>query len=148
MELLLIMNLSISRISWRKPAVYSSFATENPLLRLCIWICRLRGNLILISNLILIVYTVDSSLTVLAHRNELLIRIPVVTTILSAHQLSHLIKLIEHVFIRWQNIIVSYVLVTLFLIITSLVASWNTLLIQDLLEFLVYFILPFIPIHE
>ena len=77
----------------------------------------------MISNLILIVYTVDSSLTVLAHRNELLIWIPVVTTILSAHQLSHLIKLIEHVFIRWQNIIVSYVLVTLFLIITSLVAS-------------------------
>ena len=77
----------------------------------------------MISYLILIVYTVDSSLTVLAHWNELLIWISVVTTILSAHQLSHLIELIEHVFIRWQNIIVSYVLVTLFLIITSLVAS-------------------------
>ena len=147
-KLLLIVNLGFFRISRRKTPIYGSFSTKNSLLRLwilanwLIWILRL------LSYLVLIINTVYSSLSMLAHRNELLIWISILIALLSAYQLSHLVKLIDHILTWRQNIMVSDVLIAFFLINCSLVAIGNAMLVQYQLKFLIDFILSFVPVHK
>ena len=146
-KLLLVMNLSFSRISRRKTSIYSSFSTKYSLLRLYILVHGYIWILSLFSYLVFIIHTVNSSLSMLTHRNELLIWISILITVLSTYKLSNLVKFINHILIWRQNIMISYILITFFLINRSLVATGYSMLVQNLLKFLINFILSFISIH-
>ena len=100
-KLLLIVNLGFFRVSRRKTPIYGSFSTKNPLLRLCILANGLIWILRLLPYLILIINTVYSSLSMLAHRNELLIWISILIALLSTNKLSNLVKLIDHI-LTWR----------------------------------------------
>ena len=84
-KLMLVMNLNFSRISRRKTPIYRSFSTKYSLLRLSILVHRLLRNLSLFSYLILIIDSINSSLTVLTHRNKLLIWIFILVAILCTY---------------------------------------------------------------